>query len=62
MSGHALHSARDKVVAYGARLVDVVYQASVFSVIGYGVILLFLLIIAAAVALNLVTVPEFHPR
>ncbi|MCC3244071.1 hypothetical protein LG047_01840 [Methylocystis sp. WRRC1] len=62
MSGHALDDVKDKVAAFGMKLVDIIYNASVFTVIGYGAILLFLLVIGIAVGFNIVNIPEFHPR
>jgi hypothetical protein len=59
MAGHAI---KDAVRAYGARIVDSVYQASVYSVIAYSGLLLLLAIVAMAVVFKMVDVPEFHPK
>jgi len=58
----AWREAKDKTRTYGMELVDIVYGASVASVIAYAAILLFLLIIATAIGSNIVAVPEFHPN
>jgi len=62
MSGQPFQEAKDKFRALGMKLVDVIYSASVLSVVAYGAMLLFLLIIGLAIAFNMVTVPEFHPK
>jgi hypothetical protein len=47
--------------AYALRLLDSVYHASVYSVIGYSALLAILAIITFAVYLKIIYVPEFHP-
>jgi hypothetical protein len=46
---------------YALRLVDTVYDASVYSVIGYSALLAMLAVIAVAICMKLIYVPEFHP-
>jgi hypothetical protein len=47
--------------AYAMRLLDSVYNASVYTVIGYSALLAMLVVMALAVCLKIVSVPEFHP-
>ncbi|MBM3552021.1 MAG: hypothetical protein FJX45_09685 [Alphaproteobacteria bacterium] len=47
--------------AYALRLLDSVYNASVYSVIGYSVLLALLAVIGVAVGMKIIYVPEFHP-
>jgi hypothetical protein len=47
--------------AYALRLVDSVYNASVYTVIGYTALLAMLSVMALAVCLKIIYVPEFHP-
>ena len=52
---------RDGVLkTYALRLLDTVYDASVYSVIGYSALLAMLAVIAWAVRLKIIYVPEFH--
>lgn len=48
--------------AYGLKLADIVYRLSFFSIAAYSGALIMLLLVAAAVAGNVVEVPEFHPK
>ncbi|TLG74041.1 hypothetical protein [Methylocystis sp. B8] len=47
--------------AYALRVLDTVYDASVYSVIGYSALLAMLAVIAVAICMKLIYVPEFHP-
>jgi len=47
--------------AFALRMLDSVYNASVYSVIGYSAILAILAIVAFAVYAKIIYVPEFHP-
>ncbi|MFO1126727.1 MAG: hypothetical protein U1E25_16585 [Methylocystis sp.] len=46
--------------AYALRLLDSVYNASVYTVIGYSALLAMLAIIALAIFMKVIDVPEFH--
>jgi len=53
---------RDGVLkTYALRLVDTVYDASVYSVIGYSALLAMLVVIGLAICMKIIYVPEFHP-
>ncbi|WP_292531952.1 hypothetical protein [Methylocystis sp.] len=52
---------RGALRAYALRLLDSVYNASVYSVIGYSALLAMLAVIGLAVFLKIIYVPEFHP-
>lgn len=47
---------------WAVKLVDSIYSASVYSIVGYTGLMFLLAIIAMAVYANVVHVPEFHPR
>ncbi len=47
--------------AYALRLLDSVYNASVYSVIAYSILLALLAVIGVAIGLKIIYVPEFHP-
>ncbi|MBI1979978.1 MAG: hypothetical protein HYS63_00100 [Methylocystis sp.] len=47
--------------AYALRLVDTVYDASVYTVIGYSALLALLAVVGLAICLKIIYVPEFHP-
>lgn len=47
--------------AYALRLVDTVYDASFYSVVGYSALLVMLAVIGLAICLKIIYVPEFHP-
>lgn len=47
--------------AYALRLLDSVYNASVYTVIGYSALLAMLALMALAVCLNVINVQEYHP-
>ncbi|MBG0803550.1 hypothetical protein IYW40_18975 [Methylocystis sp. H4A] len=47
--------------AYALRLVDSVYNASVYAVIAYSGLLVLLAIIGLAIFMKIIYVPEFHP-
>ncbi len=52
---------RDVTKLYGERLIDILYGASVFSIISYAAALLILFIIGWAVTDKIIHVPVFHP-
>lgn len=58
MTGHAV---RDAFKAYGMKIVDSVYNASVYSIIAYSALLFLFAIIGMAIYLKLIYVPAFHP-
>jgi hypothetical protein len=43
------------------RLLDTVYDASVYSVIGYSALLAMLAVVGLAICMKVIYVPEFHP-
>ncbi|KAF0133075.1 hypothetical protein [Methylocystis sp.] len=47
--------------AYALRLLDSVYNVSVYSVIGYSALLGVLAVIGLAIFMKIIYVPEFHP-
>ncbi len=47
--------------AFALRLLDSVYNVSVYSVIGYSVLLAVLAVIGLAIFTKIIYVPEFHP-
>ncbi|NUJ78456.1 hypothetical protein HUN39_00110 [Methylocystis sp. FS] len=47
--------------AYALRLLDTVYNASVYAVIAYSGLLVLLAIIGLAIFMKIIYVPEFHP-
>ncbi len=47
--------------AYALRLLDSVYNASVYSVIAYSALLAMLAVIGVAIGMKIIDVPEFHP-
>jgi hypothetical protein len=53
---------KDDFKVYGEKIIDSLYNASVYSIIAYSGLLFLLAIVAMAVFLNLVDVPEFHPK
>ncbi|HEY8123841.1 MAG TPA: hypothetical protein VIF88_00230 [Methylocystis sp.] len=46
---------------YALRLLDTVYDASVYSVIGYSALLGVLAVVGLAIFMKIIYVPEFHP-
>jgi hypothetical protein len=58
----AEHVTMDTLRNYGVKVVDSIYSASVYSVVGYGALLVALAIIGMAVFLRVIDLPEFHPR
>ncbi len=61
MSGHVIQQIRDAFKLYGRRLVDVIYNSSVYSTLAFGAALLILFVIGWAITNNLIHVPVFHP-
>ncbi len=61
MAGHVIEELIDTLKLCGRRLVDAVYNASVFSTISIGAALLILIIVGWAITHNLIHVPVFHP-
>lgn len=59
MTGQAI---KDTFKSWGVRIADSLYSASVYSVIGYSALLLLMAAVGLAVALGVITVPEFHPK
>ncbi|MBI5313763.1 MULTISPECIES: hypothetical protein [Methylocystis] len=47
--------------AYALRLLDTVYNASVYAVIAYSGLLVLLAIVGLAIFMKIIYVPEFHP-
>ncbi|PPD19544.1 MAG: hypothetical protein CTY30_04875 [Methylocystis sp.] len=47
--------------AFALRLLDSVYNVSVYSVIGYSALLAVLAVIGLAIFMKIIYVPEFHP-
>lgn len=47
--------------SYALKLVDSVYHASVYTILGGCLLLFVLAIIAMAISLRMIYVPEFHP-
>ena len=47
--------------AFALRLLDSVYNVSVYSVIGYSALLGVLAVIGLAIFMKIIYVPEFHP-
>lgn len=52
---------RNAFKTYGLKVVDSVYNASVYSVIAYSALLFLFAIIGMAIYFKLIYVPEFHP-
>jgi hypothetical protein len=61
MSGHMIGEIRSAIKLHGSRLVDLLYNASVFSTISVGAALLILIIVGWAITNNIIHVPVFHP-
>lgn len=61
MSGHVIGEIRSAIKLHGKRLVDILYNASVFSTISVGAALLILIIVGLAITGNVIHVPVFHP-
>ena len=61
VTGHVIEEIRDAFKLYGRRLVDALYNASVFSTISVGAALLILIIVGWAITNNIIHVPVFHP-
>ncbi len=55
------HAVRDVFKSCGMKVVDSVYNASVYSVIAYSALLFLFAIIGIAIYLKVIYVPEFHP-
>ncbi|MGJ0454431.1 MAG: hypothetical protein ACR65T_14550 [Methylocystis sp.] len=47
--------------AYALRLLDTVYNGSVYAVIAYSGLLVLLAIVGLAIFMKIIYVPEFHP-
>lgn len=47
--------------AFALRILDSVYNVSVYSVIGYSALLGVLAVIGLAIFMKIIYVPEFHP-
>jgi|APFre7841882630_1041343.scaffolds.fasta_scaffold185967_2 hypothetical protein len=62
MSELSLQRIRDFGKSYAMKAVDVVYQASTFSIIAYGMALLFLIVIGLAVTIDVINVPFIHAK
>jgi hypothetical protein len=62
VSIHVITRVRDATWLYGQRLVEIVYNASAFSIIFYTVILIMLLVVGLAVTDNIIHIPVFHPN
>lgn len=58
MTGHAV---RDVFKTCGLKVVDSVYNASVYSIIAYSALLFLFAIIGMGIYLKVIYVPEFHP-
>jgi hypothetical protein len=61
MTGHVIEEMREAFKLHGRRLVDILYNASVFSTISVGAALLILIIVGWAITSNIIHVPVFHP-
>jgi hypothetical protein len=57
----AAQTAFDRLKGFGAKLVDWVYDASVYSVVAYSAMLVAFAVVGAAIALRVVDAPQFHP-
>lgn len=53
---------KDALKVYGEKIVDSLYNASVYSIIAYSALLILMAFVALAVIFNVVDVPEFHPK
>jgi hypothetical protein len=61
MSGHVIEEVKDALKLHARKLVDALYNASVFSTILVGAALLILVVVAWAITNNIIHVPVFHP-
>ncbi len=61
MPGHGIEKIGGAFKRYGERLTEILYNASVLSIILYTAALLILLIIGWAVTDKIIHVPVFHP-
>ena len=61
MSGQMIEEIKDALKLNGRRLIDALYNASVFSTISVGAFLLILVIVGWAISNNVIHVPVFHP-
>lgn len=61
MTAHLIDEIRDAFKLYGRRLVDALYNASVFSTISVGAALFILVVVGWAITNNIIHVPVFHP-
>lgn len=61
LTGHVIGEIKDALKLHGRRLVDALYNASVFSTISVGAALLILFIVGWAITNNIIHVPVFHP-
>jgi hypothetical protein len=61
MSGQMIEEIKDALKLNGRRLIDALYNASVFSTISVGAFLLILVIVGWAISSNVIHVPVFHP-
>jgi hypothetical protein len=52
---------KDALKLHGRRVIDALYNASVFSTISVGAALLILVIVGWAITNNIIHVPVFHP-
>ena len=59
--GEAGNGNRRRAESVALRLLDTVYNASVYSVIAYSALLGVLAVIGLAIFLKIIYVPEFHP-
>lgn len=53
---------KDSIKSYGLKIVNSIYDASVYSVLAYSAILLALAVIGMAIGMRMIDVPEFHPK
>ncbi len=61
MAGHVIEEIKNALKSHGRKLVDALYNASVFSTISVGAALLILVIVGWAITNNIIHVPVFHP-
>jgi hypothetical protein len=61
VTGQMIEEIKDALKLNGRRLIDTLYNASVFSTISVGAALVILLIVGWAISNNIIHVPVFHP-
>ncbi len=61
VTGRGIGKIRDEFRLRGERFADILYKASVFSIISYTAALIILLVISWAITDKLIHVPVFHP-